>query len=81
MLAVFAEFERSIIQERINARIARARVKGTKSGKAIGRPTTAAPAFSNLAVFRIPVPLASSARICSAFALEIVHRTKRESNL
>ena len=39
MLGVFAEFERSIIQERINAGIARARAKGTKSGKAIGRPS------------------------------------------
>jgi DNA invertase Pin-like site-specific DNA recombinase len=38
MLGVFAEFERSIIVERVAAGIARARVKGTKSGKAIGRP-------------------------------------------
>ena len=34
MLGVFAEFERSIIQERIAAGIARARAKGTRSGKA-----------------------------------------------
>ena len=37
MLGVFAEFERAIIQERIHAGIARAREKGTKSGKPIGR--------------------------------------------
>jgi DNA invertase Pin-like site-specific DNA recombinase len=37
MLGVFAEFERSMIQERIHAGIARARVVGTKSGKPIGR--------------------------------------------
>jgi DNA invertase Pin-like site-specific DNA recombinase len=37
MLGVFAEFERSIIQERIAAGIARARAMGTKSGKPIGR--------------------------------------------
>jgi DNA invertase Pin-like site-specific DNA recombinase len=37
MLGVFAEFERAIIQERIHAGIARARVQGTKSGKPIGR--------------------------------------------
>jgi DNA invertase Pin-like site-specific DNA recombinase len=37
MLGVFAEFERSIIQERIAAGIARARATGTKSGKPIGR--------------------------------------------
>ncbi len=41
MLGVFAEFERSIIQDRIRAGIARARLRGTKSGKAIGRPTIA----------------------------------------
>jgi len=37
MLGVFAEFERTIITERIHAGIARARAKGTKSGKPIGR--------------------------------------------
>jgi DNA invertase Pin-like site-specific DNA recombinase len=35
---VFAELERSILKERIMAGIARARDKGTKSGKPIGRP-------------------------------------------
>ena len=38
MLGVFAEFERSIIQERIAAGIARARQKGTRSWRAFGRP-------------------------------------------
>lgn len=38
MLGVFAEFEREMIRERVNAGLARAREKGTKSGKAIGRP-------------------------------------------
>jgi DNA invertase Pin-like site-specific DNA recombinase len=38
MLGVFAEFEREIIRERVAAGLARARVKGTKSGKPIGRP-------------------------------------------
>ena len=38
MLGVFAEFERSIIQERIAVGIARARAHGTRSGKAFGRP-------------------------------------------
>jgi DNA invertase Pin-like site-specific DNA recombinase len=37
MLGVFAEFERAIIQERIRAGIARARLRGTKSGNPIGR--------------------------------------------
>src|SRR5262245_22235070 len=35
---VFAELKRSILKERIMARIARARDKGTKGGKPIGRP-------------------------------------------
>jgi DNA invertase Pin-like site-specific DNA recombinase len=38
MLSVFSEFERSIIRERVLAGLARAKVKGTRSGKAIGRP-------------------------------------------
>ena len=36
MLSVFAEFERSIIRERVNAGLARARAKGTT----LGRPRT-----------------------------------------
>ena len=38
MMGVFAEFERSIITDRINSEIARAKKHGTKSGKPIGRP-------------------------------------------
>lgn len=38
MCAVFAEFEREVLRERINAGLARAREKGTKSGNPIGRP-------------------------------------------
>lgn len=38
MLGVFADFERAMIVERVNAGIDRARAHGTKSGKAIGRP-------------------------------------------
>jgi DNA invertase Pin-like site-specific DNA recombinase len=38
MLGVFAEFERAIIRERVLAGMARAKAKGTKSGKPIGRP-------------------------------------------
>jgi DNA invertase Pin-like site-specific DNA recombinase len=38
MLSVFAEFERSIIRERVKSGMERAKVKGTRSGKAIGRP-------------------------------------------
>lgn len=38
MLGVFAEFEKGMIVERVRAGIARAREKGTKSGKRFGRP-------------------------------------------
>jgi DNA invertase Pin-like site-specific DNA recombinase len=41
MCGVFAEFERSMIQERVNAGIARARLKGTKTGNPFGRPRIA----------------------------------------
>lgn len=40
MMGVFAEFERSMIQERVKAGLERARKHGTKSGKPIGRPST-----------------------------------------
>jgi DNA invertase Pin-like site-specific DNA recombinase len=39
MLGVFAEFERSMIQERVKSGMARAKAQGTKSGAPIGRPT------------------------------------------
>lgn len=38
MLGVFAEFERSLIVERVRAGIARAQREGTRSGRAFGRP-------------------------------------------
>ena len=38
MCGVFAEFERSMIRERVTAGLARARKHGTKSGNPIGRP-------------------------------------------
>jgi DNA invertase Pin-like site-specific DNA recombinase len=38
MMGVFAEFERSMIVERVRAGVARAKASGTKSGKAFGRP-------------------------------------------
>jgi DNA invertase Pin-like site-specific DNA recombinase len=38
MIGAFAEFERAMIRDRVRSGMARARVTGTKSGKAIGRP-------------------------------------------
>jgi DNA invertase Pin-like site-specific DNA recombinase len=40
MLGVFAEFERAMIVERVNAGLARAKANGNKSGSPIGRPRT-----------------------------------------
>lgn len=40
MLGVFAEFARAMIQERVRAGMARAREKGTRSGRPIGRRRT-----------------------------------------
>lgn len=39
LLASISEFERDLLRERIKSGVAHARSKGTKSGKAIGRPT------------------------------------------
>jgi DNA invertase Pin-like site-specific DNA recombinase len=39
MMGVFAEFERAMIQERIRAGLAKARARGTRTGKPIGRPS------------------------------------------
>jgi DNA invertase Pin-like site-specific DNA recombinase len=39
MMGVFAEFERALIVERTRAGLARARKSGTRSGRAIGRPS------------------------------------------
>src|SRR5262249_8857231 len=41
MMGVFAEFERAMIQDRVRAGIARARMHGTKSGRGFGRPPVA----------------------------------------
>ncbi len=38
ILGALAEFEREIIRERVRSGLARAKEKGTRSGKAIGRP-------------------------------------------
>ena len=38
MLGVFAEFEAAMIRERVRAGVARAKKRGTKSGRPIGRP-------------------------------------------
>jgi DNA invertase Pin-like site-specific DNA recombinase len=78
MLGVFAEFERAIIVERIHAGIARARVKGTKSGKPIGRAR-----IDRRKAEQIRAELAKgtgvlkTARLCGA-GVSAVQRIKRE---
>jgi DNA invertase Pin-like site-specific DNA recombinase len=42
MLGVFAEFERGIIRERVNAGLARAKAKGTKLGRRTVKPSVEA---------------------------------------
>jgi DNA invertase Pin-like site-specific DNA recombinase len=78
MLGVFAEFERSIIQERIRAGIARARQKGTRSGKPFGRPRI--PAKKEAAV-RVLLAAGNGIRKAARLAgvgNETVSRIKRE---
>jgi len=78
MLGVFAEFERSIIQERINAGIARARAKGTKSGKPIGRPrVTPRKAQAIRAELAKGTGIVKTARLCRA-GVGVVQRIKQE---
>jgi DNA invertase Pin-like site-specific DNA recombinase len=78
MLGVFAEFERAIIQERIRAGIARARAKGTKSGKAIGRPRISA---DTIAAVRASLETGNGIRKVARLVgvgNETVHRIARE---
>jgi DNA invertase Pin-like site-specific DNA recombinase len=52
MMSVFSEFERAILVERTKAGLARARSHGTRSGKAIGRPTLAPRVVAEIAELR-----------------------------
>jgi len=52
MLGVFAEFERALIVERVKAGLARAREKGTRSGRPIGRPRVAVGKESRIRALR-----------------------------
>jgi hypothetical protein len=78
MLGIFAEFERAIIQERIHAELARARVVGTKSGKPIGRARIGAKGFS-----RPPASAAPAPAWCSGSKLRwpeaITRRARKDS--
>ena len=78
MLGVFAEFEREIIRERINAGLARARLQGTKSGKPIGQQPLAAAKVEAIRVSLINgTGIIKTARLCGT-GVSAVQRIKRE---
>jgi DNA invertase Pin-like site-specific DNA recombinase len=78
MLGVFAEFERAIIQERIHAGLARAREKGTKSGKPIGRARIEATKEAAIrAALLSGKGIIKTARECGA-GTSVVQRVKAE---
>src|SRR5262249_37421990 len=78
MLGVFAEFERAIITERIHAGIARARIKGTKSGKPIGRARIDRRKVECIrAELDKGTGILKTARLCGA-GVSAVQRIKRE---
>ena len=52
MMGVFAEFERSMIKDRVKAGLDRAKANGTKSGKAIGRPSVTAATEARIRALR-----------------------------
>ena len=78
MLGVFAEFERSIIQERVKAGMERARMHGTKSGKPIGQPPLA---LAKVEAIRAELArgtgILKTARLCGT-GVSVVQRIKRE---
>jgi DNA invertase Pin-like site-specific DNA recombinase len=78
MLGVFAEFERSILQERIHAGIARARRNGTKSGKPIGRARTSSKVEAEIrATLAAGNGVIKTARLCGV-GVGTVQRVKQE---
>jgi DNA invertase Pin-like site-specific DNA recombinase len=78
MLGVFAEFERSMIVQRVRAGIAKARAQGTRSGKAIGRPTVP---DDKLAAVRAALAAGNGIRKAARLAglsNDVAHRVARE---
>ena len=78
MLGVFAEFERSIIQERVKAGMERARKHGTRSGKPIGQPPLVqAKVEAVRAELARGTGILKTARLCGT-GVSVVQRIKRE---
>ena len=77
MLGLFAEFERSIIQERVKAGMERARKHGTKSGKPIGQPPLAQAKVEAIrAQLTRGTGILKTARLCGT-GVSAVQRVKR----
>jgi DNA invertase Pin-like site-specific DNA recombinase len=77
MLGVFAELVRSIIQERVNAGMERARIHGTKSGKPIGqRPLSQAKVEAIQAELARGTGILKTARLCGT-GVSAMQRIKR----
>jgi len=53
MMGVFAEFERSMIRERVTSGLNRAKVHGTRSGRAIGRPAASEAVEARIRALRV----------------------------
>jgi DNA invertase Pin-like site-specific DNA recombinase len=72
MLGVFAEFERGIIRERVNAGLARARANGTKLGRRRVKPSVEARILELRAngdsILKIGRTLGIGTALCSAFS-------------
>jgi DNA invertase Pin-like site-specific DNA recombinase len=78
MLGVFAEFERAIIVERVVAGMARARVKGTKSGKPIGKPPVDAERMALVhAELAKGTDILKTVRLCGV-GTSVVQKAKKE---
>jgi DNA invertase Pin-like site-specific DNA recombinase len=78
MCGVFAEFERAIIRTRVKAGLARARIRGTKSGKPIGQqPLPMHKVEAIRAELAKGTGIVKTAKLCGT-GVSAVQRIKRE---
>ena len=82
MMGVFAEFERAMIRERVNAGLARARDSGSRSGKAIGRPKASAVKEAAVLKLRREKPAMGIIKIAKAagVGVSVVQRVLKGKN-
>lgn len=82
MLGVFAEFERSMIVERVRSGLAKAKAHGTKSGAPIGRPPVGVAVEKRIRELLVQgVGIVKTARLagCGVSAVQRVQRTPAET--